>query len=252
MQIFESIQEWKSYRSSVLQSKKIGFIPTMGAIHKGHLSLAKKSINENEITVVSIFVNPTQFNNKKDLRQYPKDNNKDKILLKNIGVDIIIFPKTDEIYANEYRFMLSENSLSRLMEGQHRPGHFNGVLTVVMKLINIVNPNIAYFGEKDYQQFLLIRDMTFSFFIDTKIVVCPTIREDDGLALSSRNRFLSNQDRKIAPFFYKILLSGKSIDKIKKNLIHHGFEIDYIENYNNRCYGAVQLNDVRLIDNVKL
>jgi len=138
------------------------------------------------------------------------------------------------------------------MEGQHRPGHFNGVLTVVMKLINIVNPNIAYFGEKDYQQFLLIRDMTFSFFIDTKIVVCPTIREDDGLALSSRNRFLSNQDRKIAPFFYKILLSGKSIDKIKKNLIHHGFEIDYIENYNNRCYGAVQLNDVRLIDNVKL
>ncbi len=252
MQVFQTINEWSLYRSTINHSNTIGFVPTMGAIHKGHLSLVKKSLKQNNITIVSIFVNPTQFNNEDDLKEYPIDYKNDQRLLKNIGVDVILLPNTEEIYADEYKFMISENSLSQIMEGKYRKNHFNGMLTIVMKLINIVKPTITYFGEKDHQQFLLIQDMILSFFMDTKLVLCPTIRQEDGLAYSSRNTLLSNEQRVIAPYFFKILQTVRPINKIKKNLIHSGFDVDYIEKYNGRCYGAVKLGNIRLIDNVKL
>ena len=179
MQVFHYINDWNSFRYSINHSNTIGFVPTMGAIHKGHLSLIEESLKHNDLTIVSIFVNPTQFNDEDDYKGYPIDNNNDLVLLKNIGADAIIFPQNNEIYADKYKFMISEYSLSKIMEGKYRPNHFNGMLTVVMKLINIVNPTISYFGEKDYQQFLLVQEMVLAFFMNTKIVLCPTIREND-------------------------------------------------------------------------
>ena len=252
MQIFNSTADWLIFRKSIPAEKSIGFVPTMGALHKGHLSLMKKSVDENDLTVVSIFVNPTQFNNQNDLENYPRNFESDSNLIRAIGVDAVFFPTKDEIYPNHYRYRIIENEKSKIMEGAYRPGHFDGVLTVVMKLLNIVNPTRAYFGEKDYQQLMLIRDMVSSFFMDIEIIACPTIREKDGLALSSRNILLTKEERVIAPNFYKTLNSRNPTDSIKKELNEYGFAVDYIEDYFGRRFGAVTLGNVRLIDNVKL
>lgn len=156
------------------------------------------------------------------------------------------------MYPNDYRYRITENEKSKIMEGAHRPGHFDGVLTVVMKLLNLVNPTRIYFGEKDYQQLMLIRDMVSSFFLDVKIVGCPTIRENDGLALSSRNSLLTMGERAKAPVFSKALHSRKSAGNIKLELTDSGFDVDYIDDHYGRRFGAIKLGNVRLIDNVKL
>ncbi|MCF8240539.1 MAG: pantoate--beta-alanine ligase [Melioribacteraceae bacterium] len=251
IQIIKNVPEWKSLLKNDLKETTIGFVPTMGALHEGHLSLVERSVLENRITVFSIFINPTQFNDKSDLQNYPKTFDKDLELLKSRNVDFIFYPGYEEIYNDNYNYKVIENNLSGKLCGKHRPGHFDGVLTVVMKLLNIIEADNAYFGEKDYQQYLLIKGMAEAFFIKTEIIPCQTIRAADGLAHSSRNEMLTPEERKIAVKFPELLKSDFPIEEIKSELNYAGFKVDYIEDMNGRRFGAVHLGRVRLIDNVK-
>ena len=188
--------------------KSIGLVPTMGALHKGHLSLVKNSISNNDITVVSIFVNPTQFNNPNDLASYPRTVDKDLELLQTVGCDIVFAPEADEIYSKsetDSRFEFDFEGLDKVMEGKFRPGHFNGVVQIVSKLFDLVRPNRAYFGEKDFQQLAIIRLMTRRYNLPIEIVPCPIVREDSGLALSSRNSLLKDNEKQVASHIYAVL-----------------------------------------------
>jgi pantoate--beta-alanine ligase len=251
VKIVKTVEEWKGTLNKLEDRDSIGFVPTMGALHSGHKSLMKKSIEANKTTLVSIFVNPTQFNDSDDLKNYPRVIENDIDILNELDVDYLFLPDEKELYPNGYTYRVNENNFSRKLCGAHRPGHFDAVLSVVMKLLNIIEPTRAYFGEKDWQQFKLIDGMVEAFFLKTKIIPCPIIREFDGLALSSRNVLLSEKHRAIAPEFNRVLMSGKSIDDMKSELINLGFKVDYIERYENRILGAVILGKVRLIDNVK-
>lgn len=189
----------------------IGFVPTMGALHPGHLSLIRRARAENDFVVCSIFVNPIQFTNKEDLEKYPRTFDSDYSLLESEGCDMIFAPEVDEIYPNnnEPIPVYDLNGLDKPMEGVYRPGHFQGVCVVVHKFFNIIRPDRAYFGEKDYQQLAIIRHMVKSLKIDVDIVGCAIVRGEDGLALSSRNMLLSTSERQIAPMIYKSLLQAK-------------------------------------------
>lgn len=250
--IINSAADWKHILSNLKSNKNIGFVPTMGALHEGHLSLVDKCAVENDITVVSIFVNPTQFNDPNDLKNYPRNFQYDQKLLDTHNVDYIFYPDYKEIYHDNYRYKVQEIEFSKKLCGASREGHFDGVLTVVMKLLNIIEPNNAYFGEKDYQQYLLIDGMTKSFFMKTKIIPCQTVRSKDGLAHSSRNELLTPEQREIAPLFAKLLKSNLSVEEIKNELNKSDFKVDYIEDIGGRRFGAVWLGKVRLIDNVEL
>ena len=249
IRVFTDIMEWKKVRENLEPQMDLGFVPTMGALHEGHLSLIRKSISENEKTVVSIYVNQTQFNDKFDFKNYPVDFNQDLEMLKKLGVDYVLNPVYEQMYPDNFRFKLTENNFSKLFCGKDRPGHFDGVLTVVMKLFNIVRPKRSYFGEKDFQQLTLIKDMVTSFFMDIEIVSCPTLREHDGLAMSSRNVLLNAKERTLAPMFNKILKMNISADEVKKRLEENSFKVDYVEDYKQRRLAAVRLGKVRLIDN---
>mgnify|MGYP001010920228 CR=1 FL=1 len=251
--IIKSVLEWKNVHSSnKLFRKSLGFVPTMGALHDGHVSLFRKSIEENECTVVSIFVNPTQFNDPDDLQNYPRVIEEDLKILEASGVDYLFYPAYKEIYNDSYRYRVCETMFSKHLCGEFRIGHFEGVLTVVLKLLNIIKPSKAYFGEKDFQQYKLIDDMTKALFIDTEIVSCPIIRDKDGLALSSRNLLLTEEERKLVSNFPRILNSGKSYIEMKLELEVLGIKVDYIEEYAGRILGAINIGKVRLIDNVPL
>jgi pantoate--beta-alanine ligase len=251
--VIETIQEMKEASQLIrAEGLKIGFVPTMGALHEGHGSLIEKSLSENDITVCSIYVNPTQFNDKKDFENYPLTLSEDLGKLKKLEAQIVFCPTYREMYPDQYRFKVSESEFSRTLCGAHRPGHFDGVLTVVMKLFHIVSPHRAYFGEKDYQQLSLVEQMAQSFFMDLEVVPCPTVREADGLAMSSRNRLLTSEHRSLAPEFYKLLKSSSTPEQISLNLQKLGFEVDYIQETLDRRFGAVKLGNVRLIDNVGL
>jgi pantoate--beta-alanine ligase len=223
-QVIELLTQWQALRKT-LSTKRVGFVPTMGNLHAGHASLLTKAKAENDITVLSIFVNPTQFNDPSDYDRYPKTLEDDIKIAQLYNIDYVLLPTHAQIYPDNYAYKISENKLSTQMEGQSRPGHFDGVLTVVMKLLSLVNPQRAYFGEKDYQQLLLIQGMVSAFFLDIDIVPCPTIRDTDGLALSSRNRFLSTTERALAAQFPKILQSSADPSEIKNRLIQAGFEV---------------------------
>lgn len=250
MKILKTVAEIKNELRNQ-HSKQIGFVPTMGALHKGHLSLIEKSNMENDITIVSIFVNPTQFNNSDDLQKYPNSLNKDITLLKKQNTDYLFVPEYDELYKDNYKYKIEETVFSDELCGAFRPGHFTGVLTVVMKLLNIVKPDKAYFGEKDYQQLLLIKEMVEVFFMDIKVIGCPTIREEDGLALSSRNLRLTKNERELAKLFPQLLQSNLSNEQVQSELNKNGFKVDYIKSKLGRRFGAAYLGKVRLIDNVK-
>lgn len=251
--VIKNISEWKKIRNSEeLKDKTLGFVPTMGALHKGHASLIEKCLQENDVSVVSIFVNPTQFNDPNDLRNYPRTFDNDFKLLEEINVDYLFYPEYEEIYNDNYRYKVVETDFSKKLCGAFRPGHFEGVLTVVLKLFNIVKPHKAYFGEKDYQQLKLIEGMCKAFFMDIEIIPCPIVRDEDGLALSSRNLLLTDEERKIAVNFPELLKSKKSVDQIKEELEKLGFKVDYIEDLGGRRFGAVHIGKVRLIDNVEL
>ncbi len=253
MKVVRNVKAWLRLRNSgAFKGLAIGFVPTMGALHEGHLSLVRRAKKENDISVVSIFVNPTQFNDKKDLRRYPKTLAADVKKLARENTDLLFLPDYRGIYPDGYRYKISEGAESSSLCGAFRPGHFDGVLTVVMKLLNIIGASRAYFGEKDYQQYMLIKGMAESFFLGTEIIPCPTVRETDGLAMSSRNALLSSGQRRLAPTLHRLLSAAGAPGKIKRALNAAGVRPEYVEKRWGRCFGAVKLGKTRLIDNVKI
>ena len=263
------------------QNKTMGFVPTMGALHNGHLSLVKKSMSENDCTAVSIFVNPTQFNNKHDLQTYPRTVDADVKLLEETGADIAFVPSVETMYpegldnvTESYDF----GFIGQVMEGAARPGHFNGVGIVVHRLFDLVKPDRAYFGMKDFQQIAIIREMVRQCNINIEIIPCPIVREDDGLALSSRNTRLNEEQRRqavqISQTLFKAvgLVGEKSVDEVKEFVIStvnsvplldveyfeivDGYSLQTISSWNEAEWvvGCITVNvgDVRLIDNITL
>jgi pantoate--beta-alanine ligase len=279
MNVFREIKSLRSHLDEFANTgKSIGFVPTMGALHEAHLSLVRHSMHDNDKTVVSIFVNPKQFNNPEDLEHYPRTVDKDIELLEQQGCDIAFLPSVEEIYPDEVHRNFDFGHLDKVMEGRYRPGHFNGVAMVVERLFNIVKPQKAYFGLKDYQQLCIIEYMVKMLDLPIEIIPCPIIRESDGLAMSSRNTRLSPEQRKLAPLIYKTLLKVRDqheqksfseiIEMVRKRLNETpGMELEYFEIVDSRtllpvtsagecahCIAciAVYLGNVRLIDNILL
>lgn len=250
MQIYNSIQAWLAVRHELPTHLSLGFVPTMGNLHQGHLSLVANSQVENDKTVVSLFINPTQFNQRDDFEHYPRTLDDDLNKLREQGVDFCLIPNESMMYPDQYNYHLQETKLATRMEGKHRPGHFNGVLTVVMKLFNLVKPHRAYFGEKDYQQLALIRGMVSAFFLEIDIKSCPTVREPSQLALSSRNSRLSLEEKILADTFAtRFHQKEVRCEDIRDQLEALGIQVDYIEEQLNRRFAAVKIGEVRLIDN---
>ena len=206
MRVVKTISELKSLISGYKQENKtVGLVPTMGALHAGHKSLVDRARKENDIVVVSVFVNPTQFNNKQDLATYPRTEERDCALLEAAGCDVVFMPAVEEVYPEPDNRQFDPGAVAEVMEGAHRPGHFNGVAQIVSKLFGFVEPDRAYFGEKDFQQIAVIRKMVQLEGFKLQIVACPIKSEDDGLALSSRNVRLTAEQRQLAPNIYRVL-----------------------------------------------
>ena len=237
MKVFYDLQEWRQFK----RTGTLGFVPTMGALHDGHISLTKRSQQENQQTLVSIFINPTQFNDPQDFQNYPQTLESDQSKLK---VDYVLAPNPAQMYPNGYHYKVTEDEISKILEGAHRPGHFDGMLTVVLKLLNLAQADKAYFGEKDFQQLELIKGLQQEFFLNTEIIACPTQRDPDGLAMSSRNIRLKNREK--AALFPQLLKHPNARQELEKA----GFEVDYVENWRGRTLGAVKIDNVRLIDNL--
>lgn len=240
MLVINKIVEIRKYLEGVrISGKTIGFVPTMGALHQGHLNLVNRACMENDITGCSIFVNPIQFNNPEDLTKYPRTLENDIRLLEETSCDLVFVPPVEEMYPGPVVEKYDFGELERVMEGEHRPGHFNGVAIVVKKLFDIFQPDRAYFGEKDFQQLRIIQSLVKMNKIPVGIVPCPTVRETDGLAMSSRNRRLTLEERAVAPEIYRTLLLASELAKripvqeVKKisaaRLESKGFEVDYFE-----------------------
>lgn len=208
MKVISSVYQLIAFLANHPNKGSLGFIPTMGALHKGHASLIKKSLSQNSISICSIFVNPTQFNNKKDFNNYPNRLDKDLKLLRKIGCDVVFTPSKEAIYPNGFPYKEFDfGLLDKVMEGARRPGHFNGVAMVVSRLFEIIRPQRAYFGEKDFQQLAIIKSLTAQKFKSIEIIPCITLREKDGLAMSSRNLLLDKRYRAAAPRIYQRLLA---------------------------------------------
>ena len=277
VQIIYTVNELKKSVAEVrLKNQSIGFVPTMGALHLGHLSLIRQSKCKTDVTICSIFVNPTQFNDSNDFEKYPIKTQEDIKLLQTESCDIVFIPSTAEIYPQKDEQIYDLGGIDRLLEGKFRPGHFNGVASVVKRLFEIVSPDKAFFGEKDFQQLLIIKELTKNYFIPVEIIGCPIMREADGLAMSSRNMRLSDANRKVASNINKILLLIKDSypkktlaqamnEGLNKILEFPEFKLDYIEIVDRRTLGAVTnwsdsnelivciaifIGEVRLIDNM--
>lgn len=206
MKTLEKVSEMISFRSSdFFLNKKVGFVPTMGALHQGHLALVKEAKRNSDICVVSIFVNPRQFNNPSDFKLYPKHPDRDIELLKTNGCDVLFLPESDDIYSNYDGYDVDLEGIDNVLEGKYRPGHFKGVIDVVYRLFDIVRPHKSFFGQKDYQQLVIIKKMTDIAMPDIEIVECPTVREKSGLAMSSRNQRLTEEQKESASQIYKII-----------------------------------------------
>lgn len=278
MKIVNSIQELKRYLAEERQhNKQIGFVPTMGALHNGHLSLVKRCVEENDVCVVSIFVNPTQFNDKNDLATYPRTLDNDCSLLEPAGCNYVFAPAEAEMYPEPDTRTFDFGTVSAVMEGARRPGHFNGVAQIVSKLFYAVEPDNAYFGEKDFQQIAVIRAMVKQLNIPVKINACPILREADGLALSSRNVRLTPEQRQKAPLIARTLkestnfAAGKSVQEVIDYVVNtinadpvmrveyyeivDGNTMESIKNWSDTDYAVgcitVYCGEVRLIDNIK-
>lgn len=248
--VLKTPQEVRRWRRAL--SGSVGFVPTMGALHEGHAELLRRARAENDVLILSIFVNPTQFNDPKDFEKYPVTWDGDLALASREGVDVVFAPTKPDLYPDGYRYRVTEDRFSHGLCGASRPGHFDGVLSVVTKLFNIVQPARAYFGEKDFQQLELIRGLADAFFMDLEIVPVPTVRAADGLALSSRNQRLSHAERAAAPALYKILRQSPDANRARADLESAGFRVDYVEDRERRRYAAAYLGEVRLIDNVEI
>ena len=283
MQVITTKQELtRQIEACLRQSKTIGFVPTMGALHAGHASLVQHAVAENDVCVVSVFVNPTQFNNPEDLLKYPRTLEQDVELLTQLGVHFVFAPSPEEMYSSEEMnvpFSFDFNGLDQVMEGKMRPGHFNGVVQVVSRLFDLVQPNRAYFGEKDFQQLAIIRHMVTTSTLaaqypNLQIIGCPIVREESGLALSSRNQRLSKEEKKMAVNISQTLFSSlewaknASVAQVQQRVIDtinaiDGLEVEYYEivdkttlqptNTFDNAVGCVTVycGPVRLIDNIQ-
>lgn len=248
MNIVTKLNDWQAIRKKN-SNKSIGFVHTMGHLHAGHLSLCSHSQAENDLTIVAIFVNAKQFNQIEDFIHYPRSLEEDIALLGEKKVDYLLLLDSETIYSDNYHIQIHDTSdLSKILEAEFRPGHFIGMLTVVLKYLNIVKPTRSYYGEKDYQQLLLIQKMALALFLETEIVGCPTIRATDGLALSSRNTRLSLEQRAKASHFPTILKLASSSEDAMNGLKSLGFKVDYVSDHWGRRLGAVHIGAVRLID----
>lgn len=275
--LVKSVSELKDLLQSAKKlGKKVGFVPTMGALHEGHISLVNRAVLENDLVVVSIFVNPTQFNNQEDLKLYPRTLERDLDLLKSIENCIVFFPFLDEIYPENEKFTpIDLGALDKILEGKFRPGHFNGVVHVVHNLFKIVLPHTAYFGQKDFQQLAVIRYMNKQYGFPIEVIGCETLRDKSGLALSSRNMRLSEEEKKDALIIWKTLnyikenkhnFSPKEMQQKAIDFFNQGkLELEYLEIVNadtlneandwhaeNVCCIAAYCGKVRLIDNLLL
>lgn len=283
MQIITTKSELsRQVAACIRQGRTIGFVPTMGALHAGHASLIQRACSENEVCFVSVFVNPTQFNNAEDLLKYPRNLEKDATLLESLGVHFVFAPTAEEMYTAEemaQTFSYDFNGLDQVMEGKMRPGHFNGVVQVVSRLFELVRPTRAYFGEKDFQQLAIIRHMASAsslatHFEDLQIVGCPIVREDSGLAMSSRNERLSENEKEIAVGISQTLLASlewaktSSVAEVQQRVIDtinaiEGLEVEYYEIVDKTTLQSTSTFDnaigcitvycgpVRLIDNIQ-
>ncbi len=214
MQIITAISEMQSLAESLMkQGRTIGFVPTMGFLHEGHLSLMRRAREECDAVVASIFVNPTQFGPQEDFERYPRDEEGDRRKCESAGVDILFMPTATEMYPEKPSVFVTVEGIAEILEGAIRPGHFRGVATVVAKLFNIVKPHKAFFGQKDYQQCAVIKRMVKGLNLEVKVVVLPTVREQDGLAMSSRNSYLSADERRVAAVIHRALASGEQMVK---------------------------------------
>ena len=236
MQVFHTVQDLRKYLQALrLQGGSIGFVPTMGALHQGHLELVKQAKTENDYAVCSIYVNPTQFNNTEDLAKYPRILEADKALLESVACDILFAPSDAEMYPQPSLVKFHFGSLEEVMEGKFRSGHFNGVATIVSKLFHCVMPDRAYFGQKDLQQCLIVKCLVADLSFPLELIICPIVRESNGLAMSSRNRRLSPQEQEIATHLFKALqiaeklLSSTPFDKIRKEITTYLEQIPEIE-----------------------
>jgi pantoate--beta-alanine ligase len=232
MEVFSEINDLRHFLGRFKKTdKSIGFVPTMGALHQGHLELINRSKLQNDITVCSIFVNPTQFNNPADLEKYPRDIPADLSKLEKQLCDVVFVPEVHEIYANESYVNLNFGYLEEILEGKYRPGHFNGVGLVVTKLFNIVSPNRAYFGTKDLQQLIIITKLAKDLLFDIEVIPVETVREPDGLAMSSRNALLSSTERQQASDLYKALTSAQRKLKVRQSVVSVKKQLrDFFEN----------------------
>lgn len=278
MKIVTTQAELQAELTHLGANKSIGFVPTMGALHKGHLALVTASVAETDYTVASIFVNPTQFNNPNDLASYPRMVDYDLDMLKKANCHLVFMPNVQEMYPEPDNRVFDLGILDRIMEGEHRPGHFNGVAQIVFKLFDAVKPNKAFFGRKDFQQVAVIHKLANSYMshLGIEVIACPTIREKDGLALSSRNLLLTPEHRKAAPLIFRTLnkahnIMGKETVKTVKQYVKDRintnklFELEYFDIVSDNDYTsvkdgepfknitgciAVQAGNVRLIDNI--
>lgn len=279
IQVFNFIADLQSF----LKAKRgsgltVGLVPTMGALHEGHLSLIRRAKKENDVVVASVFVNPVQFNNPVDLEKYPRTPEKDVAMLESAGCDAVFMPSVEEMYPTKVEDHYDFGAIEHVMEGACRPGHFNGVAIVVRKLFEIVEPNRAYFGEKDFQQLAIISKLVKDYHINLKVVPCDIVREKDGLAMSSRNMRLNADERAIAPMIYKVLretvanvetMSPAEMKAfaLKKYSDIKQFDVEYVEiadettlqsvtdwkdSQHARIFVALQLGPVRLIDNLRI
>ena len=278
MKVIHTIEDLQAGLSVLkAQGKKVGLVPTMGALHAGHASLVKRSVNENDVTVVSVFVNPTQFNDKNDLVKYPRTLEADCKLLEDCGATLVFAPSVEEMYPEPDTRQFGYAPLDTVMEGAFRPGHFNGVCQIVSKLFDAVKPHRAYFGEKDFQQLAIIREMVRQMKFDLEIVGCPIVREEDGLALSSQNARLSSDERENALNISRTLFKSRtfaathSVSETQKMVedaiaAAPGLRLEYFEivdgntlqkigDWNETSYAVgcitVFCGEVRLIDNIK-
>ncbi len=251
MRVFSNIAQWHAFREMIPHGKSIGFVPTMGCLHAGHAALLKKAREQNDLVVLSIYVNPMQFNEAKDLENYPRTRDADLALAERQGVDAVFLPTDEQMYPDGQAFTLnSDHFWTTLGEGIARPGHFSGVLTVVMKLLLLVKATRVYFGEKDYQQFCLIKGMVKRFFLEVEVIPVPTVREESGLALSSRNSLLSRKDRSVADqFAAEFIKSTHSLESLREVLLLLPLQLEYLIETHGRWLVAIRVGSVRLIDN---
>jgi pantoate--beta-alanine ligase len=284
MIIARTVSELQKHIADALnKNMQIGFVPTMGALHKGHIALAERCVKENDWSVCSVFVNPTQFNNPEDLKHYPRTEEEDLKMLEKARCQLVFIPSVEEMYPNRQLLDIHFGELENILEGKYRPGHFQGVATIVYKLFRLVNPHRAYFGEKDFQQLMIIMQLVRRMNLTVEIIPCPTVREADGLALSSRNIRLTSEERQAAPVIYQVLITalnqyrqGKEIaairEEVKKRIEEKKvFALEYFEiasidtsagtisvlqknqqAENVRAFIAVHAKGVRLIDNMAL